>query len=113
MIFAVTRPFFLEVHHDVAWFDVPVNELLLVHRSQTGRDLPRNFQCRLYLEPARAFEKAFERLALYKLHRIKVVLAGSAQVKDRGNIRVTNARRRSRFAQKTQPRRLLTEIFCP
>src|SRR5271157_2323169 len=26
----------LQAHHDVAWFDVPMNEFLLVHCSQTG-----------------------------------------------------------------------------
>ena len=41
----------LQTHHDVAWFDVPVNELLFVHRSQTGGDLRRNFQRQLYLKP--------------------------------------------------------------
>ena len=46
----------------------------------------------------------------YKLHRIKVVPAGSAQVENRGNIRVTNARRRTGFAQKAKPRRFITEI---
>ena len=59
------------------------------------------------------FKKACERLALDKLHRIEVVLAGSAQVKDGGNIRMTNARRRPGLAQKPQPRRLLPEIFSP
>ena len=44
----------LDIHHDVAWFDVPVNELLLVHRSQTGGDLRRDFERQLYLEPARS-----------------------------------------------------------
>src|SRR5580704_186339 len=33
----------LETHHDVAWFDVPVNKLLLVDRSQTGSGLRRDF----------------------------------------------------------------------
>ena len=37
-------PTFGAHHHDVAWFDVPMNQLLLVHRCQTGGDLHRNFQ---------------------------------------------------------------------
>ena len=45
------------------------------------------------------FKKACERLALDKLHRIEVVLAGFAEVKDGGNIRMTNARRRPGLAQ--------------
>ena len=32
-------------------------------------------------------------------------------MEDRGNIRVTNAGRRAGFAQKTKPRRFITEIF--
>jgi hypothetical protein len=43
-------PLLLEAHHDVAWLDVPVNELLLVHRSQAGGDLLRNFQRELYFK---------------------------------------------------------------
>ena len=42
--------FLLEAHHDIARFDVPVNEALLVHRSQTGGDLRRNFQRQLYVK---------------------------------------------------------------
>ena len=49
----------LEVRNDIAWFDVPVNELLLVHGSQTGGDLRRNFQRRLYLKPARLLPAVF------------------------------------------------------
>src|SRR6516165_616146 len=33
------RASLFQAHHDVAWFDVPMNELLLVHGSQTGGDL--------------------------------------------------------------------------
>src|SRR6516225_6649030 len=29
----------LQTYHDVTWFDVPVNEVLFVHRSQTGSHL--------------------------------------------------------------------------
>ena len=50
----------LETHHDVAWFDVPLNQLLLVHRSQAVGDLRRNFECQLYLEPTQAFDKFLE-----------------------------------------------------
>ncbi len=45
-----------------------------------------------------AFDKILERFPLDKLHRVKVVLTGSAQMENRGNIRVTNARRRAGFA---------------
>ena len=82
-----------------------------MHRSQTGGDLRRNFQRQLYLKPARAFDKVLERFPLHKLHRVEVVLAGSAQVEDRGNIRVAHAGRRTRFAQETKPSRFVTEIF--
>ena len=51
-----------------------------------------------------------KRFSLHELHRVEVVLTGSAQVEDRGNVRVTNARRRAGFAQKTKPRRFITEI---
>jgi hypothetical protein len=51
-----------------------------------------------------------ECLTLHKLHRVKVMPTGSAQVEDRRNIRVTKAGRRAGFAQKTKPRRFITEI---
>jgi hypothetical protein len=92
----------LDIHHDVAWFDVSVNELLLVDRSQTGGDLRRDFERQLYLNLAGAFDEMLERFALYKLHRVKVVLTGSAQMENRGDIRVANARCRAGFAQKTK-----------
>jgi hypothetical protein len=74
-----------------------VNELLLVHCSQTGSDLHRNFQRKLYFQPTGAFDKILERFPLDKLHRVKVVLTSSAQVENRGHIRVANARRRTGF----------------
>ncbi len=42
--------------------------------------------------------KILERFPFYKLHRVKVTVSGSAQVENRGNIRVTNTRRRAGFA---------------
>jgi hypothetical protein len=45
-------------HNDVAWFDVPMNELLLMHCGQTGRDLSREFQRQLHLKMAGAFDEA-------------------------------------------------------
>ena len=74
MIFAVTAPPSSTLTMMLLWFDVPVNELLLVHRSQTGGDLRRDFQRQLHLKPAGAFDKVLERFPLYKLHRVKVVL---------------------------------------
>jgi hypothetical protein len=68
----------LDTDHDVAWFDVPVNELLLVHRTQTGGDLRRDFQRQVHLKGARALDETLERLALDKLHRVKVVLTASS-----------------------------------
>jgi hypothetical protein len=82
MIFAVTAPLLLETHHDVAWFDVPVNELLLVHRSQAVGDLRRNFERQLYLEPTQASDKFPERFPLDKFHRVEIVLTGSAQMQN-------------------------------
>src|ERR1700738_2359065 len=60
MILAVTV-LLLDTHHDVAGFDVPVTELLLVDRSQTGGDLSRDFERQLQLKPPGAFDKVFQR----------------------------------------------------
>ena len=89
-----------------------MDEALLVHGSQTGGDLRRNFQRQLYIKPARAFDEILEGLSLDELHRVEVTLRASAQMEDRGNVRVTNAGRRTRFAQKTKPSRFVTEIFA-
>src|SRR5215469_17978288 len=99
------------MHHDVAGLDIPMNQLPLVHRAQTGGDLRRDFKYQLELQPAGAFDKIFECLPLYKLHRVEVVLTGSAQAEHRGDIRVTNAGRSPRFAQKTKASRFVTEIL--
>jgi hypothetical protein len=56
----------LDTHHDITWFDVPVNEFLLVHGSQTSSDLRRDFERQLHLDPALAFDEFFERFSLYE-----------------------------------------------
>jgi hypothetical protein len=72
----------LQAHHDVTWFDVAVNEFLLVDRGQTLGDLRRHFQRQLHLDPARALDEILERFPFYKLHRVKVILTGFAQMED-------------------------------
>src|SRR5208283_5465829 len=89
----------------------PMNEFLLVHRSQTGSDLRQDFQRQLCLELAGAFNETLQRFPLYELQRVKVIPAGSAQMEDRGNVRVTNARRCACFTQKTKSRRFIADIF--
>src|SRR5271166_715894 len=49
--FRCHRASILQAHYDVARFDVPVDEVLFVHRSQTDGDLRRDFECQLYPEP--------------------------------------------------------------
>jgi outer membrane autotransporter protein len=51
-----------------------------------------------------------KRFSLNELHRVEVVLTGSAQVEDGGNVRVTNARRGAGFTQKAKPRRFVSEV---
>src|SRR5271166_4020819 len=102
--------FLLQAHHDVAWFNVSVNELLLVHRGQTGSHLRRDFEHQLHIDPARALDEMLKGFPFDKFHRVEVILARSAQVEDRGNVRVTNARRSAGFPQKTKSRRFITEV---
>jgi hypothetical protein len=73
-------------------------------RPFVGSDLCRDFQRQLHLKPAGTFDKVLEGLPLYKLHRVKVVLTGSAQMEDRGNVWVPNTGVRAGFTQKTKPR---------
>jgi DNA-binding GntR family transcriptional regulator len=44
-------------------------------------------------------------------NRVEVTVPGSAQVQHRGNVGMTQARRRAGFAQKTKPRQFITEIL--
>ena len=44
------------------------------------RCLRCNFQRQLYVQSAGAFNKMIQRLALHELHRVEVVLTGSAQM---------------------------------
>jgi hypothetical protein len=92
----------VRTHHYVGGFDISVDELLFVHRSQTRGDLHDNFQRQLDLKATRAPDQALQCLPLYKLHRIEIVPASSAQVKDRGNIRVTHAGGGTCLAQETK-----------
>src|SRR5580704_15898286 len=101
----------LDTHHDVAWFDISVDEVSLVHRSKTGGCLRHNFQRQLHLQSAGAFDKVLERFPLHKLHRVEVIRTTSPEVEDRGNIRMADAGRRSRLPQETETCRLFTEIF--
>jgi hypothetical protein len=55
----------LETDHDVAWFDVPMNQLLLVDRSQTSSHLYRDFECQIYLEPTRLTTSSPESVRAY------------------------------------------------
>ena len=63
-----------------------MNELLLVHRSQTGSDLRGDFERQLYVQSAGAFDEFFERFSLYKLHSVEVSAPSSAQAQHRGNV---------------------------
>ena len=96
--------------HDVTRFDIPVNQLLFVYRSQPGGDLRHDLQRQLYLQLTGASDEFFERFSLYELHRIEVTASGFAKVEDRRNIRVTNARRCTGFTQKAKPRRFITKV---
>ena len=87
-----------------------MDKILFVDSSQPGGDLRRDFQCQLHLQATRTFDEFFERFSLYELHRVKVVLAGSAQVEDRGYVRVTDAGCCTCFTQKSKPGRLITEV---
>jgi hypothetical protein len=49
-------------------------------------------------------------LSLDELHRIEITASGSAQVEDRGDIRVAHTGRRTRLAQETKPSRFVAQI---
>ena len=100
----------LRADHNVARFDIPMDEILFVHRGQTGSDLCCDFQRRLCLKPAGAPDKILQSFPFHKFHRIEVIPTASTQVEDRGNIGMTDAGCRAGFAQKTKTRRLVVKI---
>src|ERR1700730_9591327 len=89
------------MNHDVAGFDIAVHQVLLVDRSQTRGDLAADFQSQHRLDRARAFDEAFERLPLHKLHRIKDFALTGTKVINGGNIWMANTRSRSCLPEKT------------
>src|SRR5271166_5184608 len=102
--------FLLQPHHDVCRLDITVDKVLFVNCGQTGSHLRCNFQRQFYVQSAGAFDEFFERFSLYELHRVEVTAPSSAQVQHRGNVRVTNACRRSGLPQEPKPRRFVVEI---
>jgi hypothetical protein len=96
-----------QTHHDIRWFDVPVNKLLLVNCGQTSCELSCNLQRESNLQPTRASDEALEGLSFNKLHRVEVMLTRAPQMEDRGNIWMPNAGRRARLAHETKARGLV------
>src|SRR6516164_174930 len=78
----------LQTHHYVTRFDVPMNEVLFVHRSQPGGHLRCNFQRQLHFDPSQASDEMLKGFSLYELHGVEVTAPGSAQMEHGGNIRV-------------------------
>jgi hypothetical protein len=66
-------------------------------------DLSHYFEGHICLQPAGALDEFFQCFTFDKLHRIKVVAAGFAQMKHRGHIGMTDAARRPGFPDKTVP----------
>jgi hypothetical protein len=97
-------------HHYVGGFYVSVDELLLMHRSQTGSDLRHNFQRQLHFDSPRASDEMLESLSLHELHRIEVTAPGSAQVLHRGDVRMVHLCRRPGLAQKSELSGFVTQI---
>src|SRR6476469_2967708 len=99
----------LEMNHDVAGFDIAMHQVLLVDRSQTRSDLAGDFQGQHRLDRPGAFDEAFERLPLHKLHRIKDFALTGTKMINGGNAWVANTRSRSCFTEKTPTRQFFLE----
>jgi hypothetical protein len=72
--------FVLQPHHDVCWLDISVDKILFVHCGQSGSHLSCNFKRQLYVQSAGSLNKTVQRFALHELHRVEVILTGSAQM---------------------------------
>jgi len=59
-----------QIDHDVTRFDVPVNAVLLVHRSKSGGDLHHNFQRELHFDPPQASDKMLKSALILALYRV-------------------------------------------
>ena len=86
-----------------------MNQILPMHRSQTGSNLGGDFQRQLYRQPPGALNKLLERLSLHELHRVEVTSSASPQIEDRGDIWMAETCRHTGFAQKTSSSRLVTK----
>ena len=80
-----------------------MDQILFMYRDQTRRNLGRNFQRQVYPNPARATDKTLQSLSFHKFHCVEEILAVSAQVEDRGDIRMTQAGCCAGLAQEPQP----------
>jgi hypothetical protein len=84
--------------------------MLSVNGGQTGCHLRCNFERQLSLQPAGAFDEILKRFPFYKLHCVEITIPGSTQMEHGRNIRMTNARRCTGFAEKAKPRRFIAEV---
>src|SRR5580700_8506730 len=93
-------------NHDVGRFDIPMYQVLLVHRTQPRGDLGDNFQRRANLQSAGTIDEDFKRLAVYELHGIKDFAPAGAKMINGGHIRMADTGGSSRLAQKSPTCRL-------
>src|SRR2546430_7639165 len=92
----------IRLQHDIRWLDVPVHNTARFRGGQCARRLFDYFERLRERHGAIAANPRFERFAFDQLHDIETLAVLLAIMTDARDIRMTDLRRCSRFAQETR-----------
>src|SRR5437588_8540006 len=93
----------IRLQHDIRWLDVPVHHTARFRCGQCARRLFDYFERLRERHGAIAANPRFERFAFDQLHDIETLTVLLAVMTDARDIRVTDLRGRTRFAQEARP----------
>jgi hypothetical protein len=82
------------VHHDVGGLQIPMQDVALMCRRETGAELPRDLERLGLREPADPAQQRREIFSVHVLHRNEVAPVGLADVVHAADVRVRHLPRR-------------------
>ncbi len=88
-----------------------MHEMMLFRRGERARHLQSDAQRDHGIDRSLALDEGFDRLAIDKLHRVKERFAARPEMKDGGDIRMTQLGRGAGLAQETLLRDFALEKF--
>src|SRR6516162_6580427 len=101
----------LEYKHDIRRFDVSMNQFLAIRRDERTCHLSYDSEYKIRRQWTLTVNTVFDSFPLHILHRIEESALRIAEVENCGNVRMPQACRRPRFAQKALPRSFAVEIL--